>query len=115
MLMQGGVTLGHGEDERGHGRATVWPGIKRAHALPSLQAVGGAAVLLCAYLFSFWRLGGLVPGIPAGHSRSMAMLEVRPGRCVCVCVVRRCHACCQPEAERSPGSAHASAAALYRR
>jgi len=39
-----------------------------------MQAVAGAAVLLCAYLFAFWKMGGVVPGIPAG--RTMGMLEV---------------------------------------
>ncbi|KAI7840944.1 hypothetical protein COHA_005374 [Chlorella ohadii] len=41
--------------------------------LPPLKAVAGAAVLLCAYLFAFWKMGGVVPGIPAG--RTMGMLE----------------------------------------
>ncbi|PRW44958.1 tyrosine--tRNA ligase cytoplasmic [Chlorella sorokiniana] len=41
--------------------------------LPPLKAVAGAGVLLCAYLFAFWKMGGVVPGIPAG--RTMGMLE----------------------------------------
>lgn len=41
------------------------------------QAVAGAAMLLCAWLFAFWKMGGVVPGIPA--ARAMGMLEVRGG------------------------------------
>ncbi|EFN56411.1 hypothetical protein CHLNCDRAFT_144997 [Chlorella variabilis] len=44
--------------------------------LPPLKACAGAAVLLAAGLCAFWRLGGVVPGIPAGHGRLLTMLEV---------------------------------------
>ena len=47
---------------------------------PLAQAMAGAGVLLCAYLFAFWKMGGVVPGIPAG--RTMGMLEVGAHRAV---------------------------------
>ena len=48
---------------------------RRPHVRPAPlpQAAAGAAVLLCGYLLAFWKMGGVVPGIPAGHT--MGMLE----------------------------------------
>lgn len=48
-----------------------------ATKLPAPRAAAGAATLLAGGLLAFWRLGGAVPGIPAGHGlRMMSMLEV---------------------------------------
>lgn len=49
--------------------------------LPPPRACVGAAVVLAAWLFGFWRLGGAVPGIPqgGGQLRWMTMLEVGGG------------------------------------
>jgi hypothetical protein len=51
--------------------------------LPPAKAGLGAGLLLAAGLTAFWRLGGIVPGIPAGSGRLLTMLEVR---CACCAV-----------------------------
>jgi hypothetical protein len=48
-----------------------------AARMQPLRASLGAACLLAAGLFAFWHLGGVVPGIPRGHTRLLTMLEVR--------------------------------------
>ncbi|KAI3426358.1 hypothetical protein D9Q98_008730 [Chlorella vulgaris] len=46
-----------------------------AARMQPLRASLGAACLLAAGLFAFWHLGGVVPGIPRGHTRLLTMLE----------------------------------------
>ena len=39
--------------------------------LPPAKSLTGAALLLAVGLFAFYRMGGLVPGIPAGLSTKL--------------------------------------------
>lgn len=54
--------------------------------LPPAKAGLGAGLLLAAGLTAFWRLGGIVPGIPAGSGRLLTMLEVRCACCAALCL-----------------------------
>jgi hypothetical protein len=74
--------------------------------LPPAKAGLGAGLLLAAGLTAFWRLGGIVPGIPAGSGRLLTMLEVR-----CACCAMLCCAACASVCHL-PGACAASSARL---
>lgn len=65
------------------------PALLPCPAPHATQAVFGSAVLLTAGLIAFWRLGGVVPGIPVsppGHL--LTMLEVRCAAAAAVAALR---------------------------